>query len=776
MLAFYSFKGGVGRTVQVVAALKSILLDNGSDKPQVLLVDADIEAPGLTWWATDKGEIPELSFLDFLALANDDETEQYNSTLELSAKILHENLLTIDKHKVYFLPAFRGLDQLLRVPIRPEHLVRNPGRNWSVGDLLFRLGKKLKVDYVLVDLRAGLSELSAPLLFDPRIIRFLVTTYSSQSIEGMKLVLQQIAKMVPFNNVKNKEDYYDPCLVFSLVPEELKDNDKFITIQRELLSQYPDRGEDDATPARLTTITTFFAQQLLYLESLEQTWDKLSGTSVFKETDRLLSTLLTKGDISNNNLTINSIKRLLKELINISTDLEYAESGKSKNYLPIPAIRNLGQKFTAKLPVAVVIGSKGAGKTHMYLQLIHLGTWENFLEDLQIDQLDMTKKANSLEILPFLESINLHDTAKELTLKRRERIWKHLSIPEQWNQSKLRDEINKYLKADVGWDHINWRSYWFHLMGLSLGIIANSDTELISIEKIQTYLKKKNLKVVMLIDGLEDIFDDVRNNPYQKLALKGLLDVPEVLKDLREPYLGIICFIRRDLIRAVIKQNIGHFEFRYSPFDLTWNYEEALRLVLWIWHQIENNTEFTMEDLLSFDRDELAEHLIPFWGRKLGGLNSKEAITANWVLAALSDFQGQLQARDLVRLIKNAAIASEKNIIHKDRLLQPAAIRKAIQPCSNVKISEIEEEFPGVKPVFEKLKQCSIEYRKIPFTADKLDLTAQDIEQLEALGVLLKVDEKYYMPEIFRYGLGFTLDRGARPMVLALKKRFLPGL
>lgn len=778
MLAFYSFKGGVGRTVQVVAALKSILSNNSFNKPKVLLVDADIEAPGLTWWAFEKGELPELAFLDFLALANDDESEQYNNTLELSARILNETLLTVDKNKIYFLPAFRDFEQLLRIPIRPEHLVRNPGRNWIVGNLLFRLGKKLKVDYILIDLRAGLSELAAPFLFDPRIIRFLITTYSSQSVEGMKLVIKQMAKVAYINKDEAQDKgYHDPCLIFSMVPEELKDNDKFIKIQQELLEQYPDPGVDDATPARLTTASTFFAQQLLYLESLEQTWNKLTGTSVFKETERLLSILLAKPAKGEHKLNVETnIKGSLAKLIDISKDLEYAESGKSAGYLPIPAIRNLGQKFTSKLPVAVVIGSKGAGKTHMYLQLTRLGTWEKFLNNLQIIRFDVSKNVKSCAVFPFLESTNLHDVAKDLTFARKEKVWKQLSRPELCSQIKLRDEVNKHLKADLGWDYINWRSYWFHLIGLSLGISIDSDVELISVEEIQMFLKNHRLKIVILIDGLEDIFDNIRNSEQQKIALKGLLEVPELLRDLRESYLGIICFIRRDLIRAVIKQNIGHYESRYSPFDLIWNFEEALRLVLWIWYQTGNIAGFTAEELLAYDRDELADRLIPFWGRKLGALYSKEAITANWVLAALSDFQGQLQARDLVRLIKNAAISSEKNIIHKDRLLQPAAIRKAIQPCSKEKISEMEVEFPGIESIFDKLRQYPVEHRKIPFTAEKIDLTAQEIEQLETLGVLLRVDEKYYMPEIFRYGLEFTLDRGARPMVLALKKRFLSGL
>ena len=54
------------------------------------------------------------------------------------------------------------------------------------------LGKRLNVSAVLVDLRAGVSEFSAPLLFDPRVKKYLVTSTSYQSVKGTELLIQEL--------------------------------------------------------------------------------------------------------------------------------------------------------------------------------------------------------------------------------------------------------------------------------------------------------------------------------------------------------------------------------------------------------------------------------------------------------------------------------------------------------------------------------------------------------------------------------------------------------
>ncbi|MFO5437495.1 MAG: ParA family protein, partial [Dolichospermum sp.] len=68
LIAFYSFKGGVGRTLNLTAHLFA-LLDRAKELNEsinVLVIDADLEAPGLTYWNALAKQQPSVSFINFL--------------------------------------------------------------------------------------------------------------------------------------------------------------------------------------------------------------------------------------------------------------------------------------------------------------------------------------------------------------------------------------------------------------------------------------------------------------------------------------------------------------------------------------------------------------------------------------------------------------------------------------------------------------------------------------------------------------------------------------
>jgi hypothetical protein len=108
--------------------------------------------------------------------------------------------------------------------------------------------------------------------------------------------------------------------------------------------------------------------------------------------------------------------------------------------------------------------------------------------------------------------------------------------------------------------------------------------------------------------------------------------------------------------------------------------------------------------------------------------------------------------------------------------LPPQAIRRALEPCSREKVRESEEEYPIFKSwVEESLHKYSD--RKIPFSLEQFNLDGTQVNVLEQMGVIYEDKDKedavrYYMPEIFREGLGFS-SQGARPRVLALKRKVL---
>ena len=88
VIAFHSYKGGVGRTLSLLAFVKawSSLKDMKNPK-KLLVVDADIEAPGITW-LTKGQEEAAFSFLDLLEITQ--EKENVDEIIELISDKLSE--------------------------------------------------------------------------------------------------------------------------------------------------------------------------------------------------------------------------------------------------------------------------------------------------------------------------------------------------------------------------------------------------------------------------------------------------------------------------------------------------------------------------------------------------------------------------------------------------------------------------------------------------------------------------------------------------------------
>ncbi len=273
--------------------------------------------------------------------------------------------------------------------------------------------------------------------------------------------------------------------------------------------------------------------------------------------------------------------------------------------------------------------------------------------------------------------------------------------------------------------------------------------------------------------ALKIYFRNVTSDSSQKVALRSLLqDVPNWLEQQPDRAIGILIFVRRDMVTAAVPQNSGQLLARYQQYALRWDNVEALRLTTWIARQAGLFEQpLPVERIREMKEEDLTETLVPLWGRKLGNDRSREGRSAEWVLAALSDFLGQIQARDVVRLLQIAASKSLGNAQWTDRVLAPGAVRDAVADCSRAKIGEISQENSALKEIFEKLSGLDPDRKLVPFRLEDVDLTPQELQLLELNGIAVLEGNSYYMAEIFRPGLAFRLPAGARPKVLALARR-----
>jgi cellulose biosynthesis protein BcsQ len=776
--AFYSFKGGVSRTLHLVSLVKA--MSEQVPPKKALIVDADLEAPGLTWWAQEQLGKAEISFLDFLALAHYDDSRDFSNSLSMTAEYLRRQILTFETRETkvehFILPAFREVQQLMRMPIRPENVCWQSGKEWIIPELLWQLGKALDVHLVAVDLRAGLSEISSPILFDPRVGRFLVTTPSGQSVEGTGRVLEQIKKISRMLKKDMPDDErYVPTAVLTMIKQDLKDLPDLEKIKEELIEQIlPVETEDRELFEKEVLLESFFDEDLLYLKDLKGTLKKLDNTAMHQLMTRIASDWLSpevgEGAASVREGT-EKYKADLEKLRDVAKDYEFAESGKATNFLTTQNLKNIARKFESSMPAAVIMGSKGSGKTYTYLQLAHLKQWSKFIEKVDVKG---KMEADYGFIWPLLSSKNLEEDARKIVNDCRQfasDAKKHAISFKPLPTRELENLIDQQKKTG-GTGLSSWREFWLQLMARSISCENEPDP----LEAMQKLLGGNDTRIIFQIDGLEDHFQNIGKDAVEQTAIRALCQsAVEAIQEWPDNRIGLIIFIRKDLVKSSIEQNFGQFESRYRTLELKWDREEALRLVAWLVKEAAGLADYVNYNgsIESVSSEFIEKKLKDLWGLKLGKPNSREAYTANWVIAALSDFNAQLQARDLVRLIRHAAENAIKMDRYPDRLLPPSAIKNALDPCSSKKIEEIQQEIMALKEIFGKLENIPTEQKQIPFDRNMPGLSTDEINTMTRVGIVTEYEGKYYMPEIIRRGLKFSLVSRGRLKVLTLLKRAL---
>ena len=757
--AFHSFKGGVGRTLHSIAFALQL-----AEKGKVLLIDADFEAPGITWLVENR----EIALADFLAMIHG--ASNHQEVIDFTAQIIKNN--TPEEEDIFILPAFRILNETASsiLEIKPEHIFKFSKEPFILSDIIEQLGNALGVDYIVMDLRAGLSELSTGWLLDPRITKIFVTTLSSQSLLGTSMLFKILAKFDNKNQIKSQNS---PFIIVSQIPKTsikeislgwtsdtfdestlkpLRDayTDSFIDIEDYKQKDAFKDLTDEQILAQVIAPNAIFSEEYDTLKLLPDSWEavckNIRSVNLHKHTSPLVDFLPQNIEEEDFAVSRQHLKEFAEKMI-------FAERLEIDDLLITESIRKLANRYRTQVPISVIVGAKGAGKTFLYRQIRRLENWKNFIEKV-------VGQVPNNNALIFPVTIPLHLQQSEITnTNQNENIWLDYIKPNI--ESSLQDNLTIS----------QWRDKWLDYMAWS----ADFKVGIGSVGKdFIKFLESQKVKKVGIFDGLEDLFKEFNSNVHQQKALEALLqDVPNWLESQPGKNLGIIVFARKDIVSAAITQNVGQFLDKYSDFELKWNIEEVLRLVNWI--LIKSNTfknyPIDLKELNQKNESELIVPLYKLWGMKMAKETSKEALSHNWVLGSLANLKKEVQSRDIVRLLAMAAEKplSESNVSYDDRILFPANIRQAIEKVGIEKISEVKTENEPLKKVLEILetKTSDIEF---PCKVDKIKNVIDDakIKILEDNGVMTLYNGEYYMAEIYRKGMGFKYSRKGKPKVLYL--------
>lgn len=763
VIVFHSYKGGVGRTLALISLVREISETYGNQK-KVLIIDADLEAPGLTWMLGQGRDNEKISYFDVLELLhfnaiNDDFIKDV-------AKLVETNVVKVTTEKLevehYFLPVYREKSQMMNIYSSPEKIIAVQNDKYVITEFISKLGAALGADIVLVDLRAGVTEFSAPYLFDSRVNKFFISSTSMQSIMGTKLVLEEIHRKVADGHQNSK-------LILTMIPREMEE-DTVGSLEDDLAESL----EQDFDSENMNVLR----EDYLYRVSFDSTFASLGNfqdiCSLLK--GKMLSDVMKKiadgmlkmdeeaVNIQERHLSPENVKDTINRLHEITSMEITAEGSASSNMLATTSIREIVRDFKDNVPQLVVLGAKGSGKTYIYKQLLSKKTWEEFAYGVEATT---EKKGDRTYILPLVCSLNmkkLHSMAQEC-IRNCNETFEEINISSDIvdrNYNKLAAYAEKEISLT------EWMEIWQKLM---LGMLGGNYVDL---PELDQYLEKKGKRILFIVDGLEDLFMDLQIQKQEtwRFAIRALCqNVVNTLRNLQFGNIGIVIFARKDMVEEAIAINFDQFQNQYHRYELKWSPTEALRLALWIAKQA-NPALGKDIDILKASREVLEERLERLWGKKLGKYDSREANSARWIIAALSDFSNQLQARDIVRFLQfSTSTFSEGKPPYEDRYIMPKQIREAIPDCSREKYKEIRDEMKAIYQILKKFEDMPEEEKELPLTLDKISLTGEEISKLENQGYFVMSDKKYYFPEIIRFALEFKYKKGARPKVLSLLSR-----
>lgn len=725
IVAFHSFKGGVGRTT---AALHLARLVTERQDSMTLLVDMDFEAPGITWMAQDSRlPSPSIAMSDVLALFHGTPASRRHEIIEL---VVHK-LKNATLGRVFILPAMRRHQPALDV--RPEHL--ESARDETLADILASVAEGLEAKSVIVDLRAGHSELAASLLLDPRVSRALVTTSSGQSVRGTKETLAALTAEPTAAFPVRDEDPALTVVVSRLTPPH---GDTLARVKAEILESV----EGGALVSGGSSLPLRFTANLHDegLLSLPLGWDEASSRIAASSTLELggLSVDLTFAHWSEELVPSamppgSDLDEKRDALARFAENLIHAEGSGPGPFLDANFIRKLIGGHRRELPRVVAIGAKGAGKTFTFLRMVGHVRWREFATAARV-----TTEVDA-RIVPVVWPLNLREGAKDL-------------IDESMGGSGEADRRSSEfleLRDAAKQSHTTstqWRDWWLDRLTSAAGMSART--------KLAAH---DGLPALFVIDGLEDVLPDVKHDDAEQKCLRALLQEVPAWLNAASSSCGLIVFVRKDYVAAAIPQNTEQFRAAHQAYDLRWDRHEALRLVQWVVEQAGVVPR----------REQLSDTLLRLWGRKLGRDGSREAITENWVLDALSTRQDELQARDLVRLLAEAAARSRDRVEWEDRLLAPQAIRDALETVGQMKIREIVEEEPRLGAALERFRVLAASLR-VPFTPADLP-TDEDrlaLVRLEDAGIAWRDGTQIWLISLYRRGLGIQMQPARRERVL----------
>jgi MinD-like ATPase involved in chromosome partitioning or flagellar assembly len=299
VIAFYSFKGGVGRTT----ALASFAIQRARMGETVVVIDLDLDAPGvgtLLDSGTPETE-EEFGIVDYLI------ESPIHPQIDLS-DYYHLCRSAGDRGQIFVFPAGRMDTDYLAMLARLDLEPASDSAKHPLLQMLDHARKELKPDWILLDCRAGLSEASGFALNGLANLTVLLGTTSTQSWLGLRLVIERLGArrvelglpqveclVVQAMTPENPETAESAKLIFRAEAENIfqeayysedpsdEDDDKFWYIR--------DMESEDA-PHQPSVL--YYSQRLAFIRSVADVADTLAENAEYSKLARRIASRFGK--------------------------------------------------------------------------------------------------------------------------------------------------------------------------------------------------------------------------------------------------------------------------------------------------------------------------------------------------------------------------------------------------------------------------------------------------------------------------------------------------
>lgn len=184
-IAFFSYKGGVGRSLVLAATAVSYVSKYGS---KVGLVDADIEAPSLHYLLNIEPE-RDSNFVDILLKGMTAPSVIKERSIQIKPNLSEEKALKLGNGELFLFPSLPDKPSERKVP----KISMDPSTLETCEDFLDNFSRVRELEHIFVDCRTGFSRLAAMMLtFADSVV--LVCRIDRQNLNGVRMMIERVKK------------------------------------------------------------------------------------------------------------------------------------------------------------------------------------------------------------------------------------------------------------------------------------------------------------------------------------------------------------------------------------------------------------------------------------------------------------------------------------------------------------------------------------------------------------------------------------------------------